>query len=217
MKFHKAGSRKKARRTVKKNPAKAHKRRRAVRRNPAAPSSVRRKTRRRAVRRNPSLDLKGLGIDVAAIGGGMLGALYVNNLAARWLPARFRGVASILVGAGLTMFVKHPLVERAALGAAGMGLVDILRANIPALVALSAEDAGYLLGNAAAQDQDLSNLLGAMDNGDLPDVLGGVDNADVSDVLGFDTGSIPLGFDTGSIPLGEDEADNIFGEEDYDL
>jgi len=215
MKFHKAGGRKKTRR-IKKNPAKTTRKRRTVRRNPARPSSVRRKSSRR-VRRNPSLDLKGLAIDVSAIGGGMLGALYINNMAARWLPARFRGLASILVGAGALMFVKHPLVERAAMGAAGMGLLDIVRSNVPALTALSAEDAGYLLGNAAANDEDLSNLLGGMDNADMPDVLGGVDNEDVPDVLGFDTGSVALGFDTGSVALGEDEGDNIFGNDNYDL
>ncbi len=211
MKFHKAGKK------PAKKPAKVatKKGKRRVRHNPA-PSSQRRHYGKRRVRRNPAgLDFKDFGIQVATVGGGALGALYLNNFAAQWLPARFRGLASILAGAGAMMFVRSPVVERMALGAAAMGLVDILRSNVPALVPMSAEDAGYLLGAASVHDADLSNLLG-------------MDNSNVPDVLGFDTGSIPLGmdnsnvpdvlgFDTGSIPLGDEEGDGLFEDDDDGL
>ena len=212
MKFHKTG-RKKA---TKKAPAKkaSHGKRR-VRHNPA-PSKQRRHYGKRRVRRNPAgLDLKSFGISVAGVGAGALGAVYLNNLAAKWIPARFRGFASIAAGAAVVMFAgRNEHAERAALGAAGMGLLDLLRSNVPALVPLSAEDAGYLLGNAAAQDSEMAAVLG-FDTGSVPM---GVDNAEVPDILGVDNAEVPdiLGFDTGEVPLGDEEADGLFEDEDDD-
>lgn len=213
MKFHKTGHKK----AHKKAPAQKPKAQRKVRHNPA-PSKQRRHYGKRRVRRNPSgLDLKTFGVQVAGVGAGALGAVYLNNLAAKWLPARFRGVASIAAGAAVVMFAgRNEHAERVALGAAGMGLLDILRNNVPALVPLSAEDAGYLLGAASAHDAGIAAVLGfdtgavpmGVDNANMPDVLG-VDNTDVPDVLG-------MGFDTGEIPMGDEEADGLFDDDEGD-
>jgi len=211
MKFHKAG--KKPARKVKHNPAKTYKKRRKVRHNPA-PSSVRRHGKRR-VRRNPGLDLKSFGVSVVGVGAGALGAVYLNNLAAKWIPARFRGFVSIAAGAAVVMFAgRNEHAERAALGAAGMGLLDLLRSNVPALVPMSAEDAGYLLGNAAAHDEGLAAVLGF----DTGEVALGADNSNVPDILGVDNADVPdiLGFDTGEVALGDEEADALFEDEDDD-
>lgn len=213
MKFHKAGK-KPAKKTKSHGTAKKATKRR-VKHNPA-PS--RRFHSKRRIRRNPAgLDLKSFGVSVAGVGAGALAGVYVNNFAARWLPVRFRGLASIAAGAAVVMFAgRNPHAERAALGAAGMGLLDLLRSNVPALAAMGAEDAGYLLGAAAAQDADLAAMLG-MDNSNVPDVLGfdtgsvalgGVDNSNVPDVLGFDTGSIALG---------DEEGDGLFEDDEIDL
>ena len=211
MKFHKAGK-KPAKKTKSHGTAKKATKRR-VKNNPA-PS--RRFHSKRRVRRNPSgLDLKSFGVSVAGVGAGALGAVYLNNFAARWVPARFRGFASIAAGAAVVMFAgRNEHAHRAALGAAGMGLLDLLRSNVPALVPMSAEDAGYLLGNAAAHDEGLAAVLG-FDTGSVPM---GVDNADVPDILGVDNADVPdiLGFDTGEVPLGDEEADGLFEDEDDD-
>ena len=220
MKFTKSTG---GRRRVKRNPSRrkaSHKRRR-VRHNPA-PSHVahRRRAGRRRVRRNPSgLDLKAFGMEVAAIGGGMLAGVYVNNLAAKWLPARFRGLGSIVAGAALAMFGgRSEILERAALGAAGMGLLDIVRNNVPALVPLSAEDAGYLLGNAAQHDESVAAMLGTLDTG-VPGVLPNIFGVDTAGVpMGADEipqGIIPnvFGVDTAGVPMGDDgEGDGMFSD-----
>ena len=179
MKFHKTGHKK----AHKKAPAQKPKAKRKVRHNPA-PSKQRRHYGKRRVRRNPGLDLKSFGVSVVGVGAGALGAVYLNNLAAKWVPARFRGFASIAAGAAVVMFAgRNEHAERAALGAAGMGLLDLLRSNVPALVPMSAEDAGYLLGNAAAHDEGLAA------------------------VLGFDTGSIALGDEEGDGLFEDDDID----------
>lgn len=220
MKFTKStGGRRRAKRTAPRRKA-SHKRR--VRHNPA-PSHMahrRRAGRRRHARRNPSgLDFKAFGMEAAAIAGGMLGGVYVNNLAAKWLPARFRGLGSIAAGAALAMFAgRNEFLERAAMGAAGMGILDIVRNNVPALVPLSAEDAGYLLGNAAQHDESVAAMLGTLDTG-VPGVL--------PDVFGVDTGEVPMGadipqgivpdvfgVDTAGVPMGEDEGDGMFEDDD---
>jgi hypothetical protein len=211
MNFHKAG--KKPAKKAKSHGAAKKATKRRAKHNPA-PS--RRFHSKRRIRKNPGLDLKSFGVSVAGVGAGALGAVYINNLAARWLPVRFRGFASIAAGAAVVMFAgRNEHAERAALGAAGMGFLDLLRSNVPALAAMGAEDAGYLLGAAAAQDSDLAAMLG-VDNANVPDVLG-VDNANVPDVLGFDTGSVALGFDTGSVALGDEEGDGLFEDDDIDL
>ena len=211
MKFHKAG--KKTAKKVKHNPAKKSHGKRKVRHNPA-PS--RRFHSKRRVRRNPSgLDLKSFGVSVAGVGAGALGAVYLNNFAARWVPARFRGFASIAAGAAVVMFAgRNEHAHRAALGAAGMGLLDLLRSNVPALVPMSAEDAGYLLGNAAAHDDGLAAVLGF----DTGEVALGADNSNVPDILGVDNADVPdiLGFDTVEVALGDEEADALFEDEDDD-
>ena len=229
MKFKKSGGR----RRVKRNPSKRrHTSRRRVKHNPA-PSHIarRRHGRRRHARRNPAgLDLKSFGMEVAAASAGALAAVYINNTAAKWIPARFRGVASIAAGAAVVMFAgKSELARGAAIGAAGMGLLDILRNNVPSLVPLSAEDAGYLLGAASVHDESIAAMLGAVNAdvpGVLPNVFGAV-NADVPGVLpnvfGVDTGSVPmgddsdlsfLGVDTGSVPMGDSEGEFLFAEDD---
>ena len=220
MKFKKSGS---TRRRVKHNPKRRKAARRRVRHNPA-PSHISRRrhtVRRRHARRNPSgLDLKAFGMEVAAIGGGMLAGVYVNNLAAKWIPARFRGLGSIAAGAALAMFGgRSEILERAALGAAGMGLLDIVRNNVPSLVPLSAEDAGYLLGNAAQYDESVATMLGTLDTG-VPDVLPNVFGMDTAGVpMGADEipqGIIPnvFGVDTAGVPMGDDEGDGMFEDDD---
>lgn len=211
MKFHKTGHKK----AHKKAPAQKPKAKRKVRHNPA-PSHQRRHYGKRRVRRNPAgLDLKSFGVSVVGVGAGALGAVYLNNLAAKWIPARFRGFASIAAGAAVVMFAgRNEHAERAALGAAGMGLLDLLRSNVPSLVPMSAEDAGYLLGNASAHDAGLAAVLGF----DTGEVALGVDNAEVPDILGVDNADVPdiLGFDTGEVGLGDEEADGLFEDEDDD-
>lgn len=222
MKFTKSTG---GRRRVKRNPSRrkaSHKRRR-VRHNPAPSHVSRRRSagRRRHARRNPSgLDIKAFGLEVAAIGGGMLAGVYVNNLAAKWLPARFRGLGSIAAGAALAMFGgRSEILERAALGAAGMGLLDIVRNNVPALVPLSAEDAGYLLGNAAQHDESVAAMLGTLDTG-VPGVLPNIFGVDTAGVpMGADEipeGIVPniFGVDTAGVPMGDDEGDGLFEEDD---
>ena len=232
MKFKKSGSA--TRRRVKHNPKRRKATRRRVKHNPA-PSHVSRRrhtSRRRHARRNPSgFDMKAFGIEVAAAGAGALAAVYINNMAAKWLPARFRGAASILAGGLVVMFGgRAEMVRGAAIGAAGMGLLDLLRSNVPALVPLSAEDAGYLLGSAAMHDESIAAMLGQA-NGDVPGVLPNVfgqANEDVPgmipNVFGVDTGSIPMGddglsmfgVDTGSIPMGDGEGEYLFADDDED-
>jgi hypothetical protein len=189
-----------------------------ARHNPA-PSKTR---RRRVARRNPSgLDLKEYGVEVGTIGAGLLGGVYINNMAARWLPVRFRGLGAVGVSVLGVMFGGNSrLVRNAALAVGGMGVLDLVRANVPALVPLSAEDAGYLLGAASAHDSSLAAMLG-VENSSVPGVLDfGAENAEVPGVLDFgtDTGTVPMGSemayfgtDTGTVPMGEDdEGDDIF-------
>ena len=206
MKFKSSGGR----RRVKRNPArrKVHTKRRRVKHNPAPSrvSSRRHHKRRRSIRRNPSgVDFKALALDVGAIGAGMLGGVYANNLAAKWLPARFRGLGSIAAGVGMLMLAgRSQILERAALGAAGMGLLDIVRNNVPALVPLSAEDAGYLLGNAAAYDENVASLLG-LDTGAVPMGEDGIPSGVIPNVFGLDTGAVPMGEDGEGDGLFEDD------------
>jgi len=229
VKFKKSGS---TRRRVKHNPKRRKAARRRVKHNPAPSHIARRRHvgRRRHARRNPAgLDLKSFGLEVAAAGAGALAAVYINNLAAKWIPARFRGVASIAAGAAVIMFAgKTEAARGAAIGAAGMGLLDIMRANVPALVPLSAEDAGYILGNASIHDESIAAMLGA-DNSDVPGVLPnifGVDTGSVpmgaDGVFGADNSGVPgvlpniFGVDTGSVPMGDGEGEFLFAEDDED-
>ena len=228
MKFVKSGRK---RRTAKRNPAPTKRKatRRRVKHNPA-PSKVRH--RRRHARRNPSgLDLKSFGIEVGSVAGGALAALYLNNFAAKWLPPRFRGAASIVAAALATMFGgRSPILRNAAIGAGGMGVLDLLRANVPALATLSAEDAGYLLGQAAAHDESIASMFGA-DNSGVPGVIPNVFGVDTGMVpmgadfvpgIGADNSGVPgvipnvFGVDTGMVPMGDDEGGYLF-EEDDDL
>ena len=226
MKFKKATGRKHHRK-ARRNPVKHHTKRRRARHNPAPSHVATRHRRRRHARRNPAgIDFKEFGIKVAVAGGGALAAVYINNLAAKWLPVKFRGIASIAAGAAAVMFGgRNAMVRDAAVGAAGMGLLDILRSNVPALVPLSAEDAGYLLGSASTYDDRLAAMLG-MDT--VPDIYG---DDTVPNIFGVDTGSVPMGsdtgafpmgdelsmfgVDTGSVPMGDGEGDGIFGDEDF--
>ena len=191
--------------------------RRKTKKNPA-PS----KTRRRHYRRNPAgLDFKEYGLELGTVGAGLLGGVYLNNLAARWLPARFRGLGAVGVSVlGVMLGGNSRMIRTGAFAVGGMGLLDLVRSNVPALVPLSAEDAGYLLGAASAHDSDLAAMLGAQ-NANVPGVVDfGAQNANVPGVVDFgvDTGAVPMGqdyslfgVDTGAVPMGEDEeGDSLF-------
>lgn len=205
---------KKSRKHRKPNPVKAHKatHRRRRRHNPAPSTHKRRRHRRR----NPSSSLKGMAIDVGVIVGALFGSGYLNNFAAKWLTVKYRGAASLGLGAALALFVKNDKAKAAGMTAIGAGLFDLLRQNVPALVPFSAEDAGWLLGSAAASDRDLAQGLA---NSGVPGVLPNVFGVDTSSVpLGYDNSDVPgvlpnvFGVDTSGIPLGEDdEGESLFG------
>lgn len=214
------------RRKRKHNPASSHKKtthRRRRRHNPAPSHSIHRRRRRR---HNPSGGIKGFAVDMAIAGGGILGATYLNNFAAKWLPVKFRGGASVGVGLALAIFMgKNDYAKKAAIAIGGTGLFDLLRQNLPALVPMSAEDAGYLLGSAASSDADLARMFGA-DNAGVPGVLPnvfGADNAHIPGVLpnvfGIDTATVPMGdddfeaygIDTAMVPMGDEEGENLLG------
>lgn len=228
MKFVKSGAK---RRRHKKNPAKSKARRttRRARHNPA-PSKVR--SRRRHARRNPAgIDFKAFGLEIATVGAGALAAVYINNLAVKWIPVKFRGAASIGASILATMFGgRSQIVRNAAIGAGAMGVLDLLRSNVPSLVPLSAEDAGYLLGAAAAHDESIAAMFGA-DNANVPGVIPNVFGVDTGTVpmgedwipaVGADNANVPgvipnvFGVDTGTVPMGDDEGGYLF-EEDDDL
>ena len=212
----------KRRKHRKHNPAKSRKspstHRRRRRSNPARATTHHRRRRRR---RNPSSGIAGMGMDVLVVVGALGGSAYLNNFAAKWIPVKFRGAASLAVGAALAMFIKNDKAKIAGLVAAGAGAWDMLRQNVPALTALSAEDAGFLLGSAAADDPDLAEMLGASNSnvsGVIPNVFGGYSNGGipgvVPNVFGVDTAEVPLGVDTAEVPLGDDEdGESLFGSQ----
>ena len=122
------------------------------------------------------------------------------------------------------MFVKGDKARAVALGLGGAGVLDIVRQNVPSLVPMSAEDAGYLLGSAAQSDAHLAAMLGAANAGVpgvLPNIFGAA-NAGVPGVLpnvfGVDTAKVPMGddeaeffgVDTAEVPMGDEEGESLF-------
>lgn len=182
---------------------------------------------RRRRRHNPSGGgIKEFLIGAGIAGGGMIGATYLNNFAAKWLPVKARGAAAVGVGLGIALFFgRNSMAKTAAISIGGTGLFDLLRQNLPALVPMSAEDAGYLLGSAASSDEELASMFG-MSNSEVPGVLPNVfgsGNSEVPGVLpnvfGVDTAMVPMGYDsemfgvdTAMVPMGDEEGESLFGE-----
>lgn len=213
----------KRRKHRKSNPAKSRKtttHRRRRRHNPAAAPSAHRRRHTRRRRHNPSGGLMELGLTILAGIGSAGASAVVNNMASKWVPVKYRGGVSLVAGTAAAFIGrKNKYAVTAGIVAAAVGGWDLLRQNIPALAPFSAEDAGYLLGSAAADDPDLAQMLGAI-NSAVPGVIPN---------FGYDeTGSIPLGASnssvpsvvqnfgdpTQSIPLGEDmESDGLFSDD----
>lgn len=208
----------KRRKHRKSNPAKSKKtttRRHRRRHNPAPSTHRRRKTHRR---RNPNGDAVGTILQILTGIGSAGVAAYTNNMAAKWMSVKWRGVPALLIGVTAAFLGRrNRYAMTAGITAASVGGLDILRQLVPALAAFSAEDAGYLLGSAAADDPELAAMLGAVNSG----IPGIVPN------FGFDTSMIPLGaansripgvvpnlgLDTSMIPLGDMEGDGLFSDD----
>lgn len=204
----------------KSNPAKSHKTTHRRRHNPAPSAHRRRRTHRRR-RSNPSGAVMDVLLPIlTGIGGIGVGA-FLNNTAAKWIPVKWRGVAALLLGGGVAFFGRrHKIALAGGTTIAAAGGWDLLRQNVPLLTAFSAEDAGYLLGSAAAEDEELAAMLGAM-NSAVPGVVPnmGYDPTD-SVPMGSSNSRVPgvlpnMGYDpTDTIPMGFDsEGDGLFSDD----